>query len=93
MLTLFSATKQLSGQFDVAVLSEFTDELGLGMLSHVQTFHVGLGHAPGCSRTAGAFFLALGSLIHISRPIVFGVLPLTVIFAVFPGLSLLEMSY
>lgn len=26
-------------------------------------------------------------------PIVFGVLPLTIVFAVFPGLALLEMSY
>jgi len=31
--------------------------------------------------------------VAMLAPIVFGVLPLTVIFAVFPGLSLLEMSY
>lgn len=31
--------------------------------------------------------------VSMLAPIVFGILPLTVIFAVFPGLSLLEMSY
>lgn len=31
--------------------------------------------------------------VSMLAPIVFGILPLTVVFAVFPGLSLLEMSY
>ncbi len=31
--------------------------------------------------------------ISMLVPIVFGVLPLTIVFAIFPGLALLEMSY
>lgn len=39
------------------------------------------------------FFVYMESLIYISLPVVFGILPLTIVFAVFPGLALLEMSY
>lgn len=31
--------------------------------------------------------------ISMLVPIIFGVLPLTIVFAIFPGLALLEMSY
>lgn len=31
--------------------------------------------------------------IFMLVPVVFGILPLTIVFAVFPGLALLEMSY
>lgn len=37
-------------------------------------------------------FLCLNTLTQMETPVVFGMLPLTIVFAVYPGLSLIDMN-